>query len=94
MTERTPWLSIAVLLGLLAFTADQVAATLSARGAIAAATAEQAAQVQPLEAARRIEVQVNALAAGTSRLAQSGNPNAARIVAAMQANGIGLHASK
>ena len=94
MTERTPWLSIAVLLGLLAFTADQVAGALSARGAIAAATAEQNAQAQPLEAARRIEVQVNALAAGTSRLAQSGNPNAARIVAAMQANGIGLHANK
>jgi hypothetical protein len=94
MNERGPWLSIAVCLGLIALGADQIAAALAERAVIAAAATEQSAQAKPLEAAQRIETQLDALASGTSRLAQSGNPNAARIVAAMQANGISLHAKQ
>jgi hypothetical protein len=83
-------LSAAVLIGLVAFTADQISDFVRIRAALAAITAERAAQAKPLEAAQRIEHQLDALASGTARLAQDGNPAAARIVSGMQANGVML----
>ncbi len=90
MSARQLALPVAVLIGLSAFTADQIASILGLRAALATSAQERAAQTKPLESAQRIERQLDALASGTVGLASGGDPVAQRIASAMQASGIEL----
>lgn len=81
---------IALLIGLLTLLADQVAGIVRLSETRAELTQARAAQDQPLEQARRIEAQLDALATGTAELATQGNPNAAAIVTALQAQGVSI----
>lgn len=53
-----------------------------------------AQQDAALKANRTVEVQLEKLAAGTQRLADQGNPNAQKIVAVLQQNGITISAKQ
>lgn len=84
---------IALLIGLLTLFVDQIADVVRLTATRAELTQARAQQEQPLEQARRIESQLDALATGTAGLAAQGNPNAAAIVATLQAQGISIKPS-
>ncbi len=48
------------------------------------------AQNTALEGSKKVEVQLDALAKGVNDLAQSGNPNAIKVVATLKQNGINI----
>ncbi len=81
---------IALLIGLLTLLADQVAGIVRLSATREELTEARAQQEAPLEQARRIEKQLDALASGTAELAAQGNPNAAAIVATLQAQGVSI----
>lgn len=83
---------IALLIGLVTLLADQVAGIARLSATRADLSKARTAQEQPLEQARRIEQQLDALATGTAELAAQGNPNAAAIVATLQAQGVSINA--
>jgi hypothetical protein len=51
-----------------------------------------ASQDRALEEAKKVRAQLEALAGGTARLAEQGNPNARALVDKLKAQGIGLKA--
>ncbi len=81
---------IALLIGLLTLLADQVAGIVRLSTTREELTQARAQQDAPLEQARRIEAQLDALASGTAELSAQGNPNAAAIVATLQARGVNI----
>lgn len=89
-TARRLW-PLALLLGLMTVLADQVADIVRLTGVRTELRQAHDAQVAQLEQAGRIETQLDALAAGTARLAREGNPNAAAIVASLQAQGVTIN---
>ncbi|MFQ3595778.1 MAG: hypothetical protein SNJ63_06650 [Sphingomonadaceae bacterium] len=83
---------IALLIGLLTLLGDQVASVLRLSSTQAELKTALVEQERQLEQARKIEQQIDALASGTARLARQGNPNAAAIVARLQAQGVTINA--
>lgn len=81
---------IALLIGLLTLLADQVSGVVRLTATREELTQAKASQEAPLEQAPRIEQQLDALASGTAELAAQGNPNAAAIVATLQAQGVSI----
>ncbi|MDW8414773.1 MAG: hypothetical protein RMK78_04795 [Thermaurantiacus sp.] len=79
---------LALCLGVLVLLLDQATATwrlVKIRDRLAE---RHATQAELLKQAARFEAQLEGLAAGTALLAQSGNPNAAAIVATLEREGI------
>lgn len=91
MTDKPALWSIALLVGLITLAADQVADVVAARSATAELVAARAQQAKPLAQAAQVEAQLEALAAGTARLANGGNANAQQIVAALRASGVSIN---
>ncbi len=81
---------VALVIGLLTLLADQVAGIARLSASRTELSTARAAQDQPLEQARRIEAQLDALATGTAQLAAQGNANAAAIVATLKAQGVNI----
>lgn len=84
---------VALLIGLLTLLADQVAGIVRLSATRTELANARVAQDQPLDQARRIERQLDALATGTAELAAQGNPNAAAIMATLQAQGVSIKAA-
>lgn len=76
-------------LALCAVLGSTIADLYRAREGLARARVEQE---QALEVAPRVERQLDALATGTRRLAEEGNPNARRVLGVLRANGVNVNA--
>jgi len=81
---------LAVLIGLATLAADQILSIANLRRTSEELSVAVKAQEQPLQQARRIEAQLDALATGSAQLAQAGNPRAQAIVAQLQARGVSI----
>jgi hypothetical protein len=90
--QGTSLVKLALLIGLLTLLADQVAGIVRLSTTRLELKEARSAQEQPLDQARRIESQLDALASGTAELASQGNPNAAAVVATLQAQGVSIKA--
>lgn len=91
MRTSRPLAALALVIGLLTLLGDQVASLVRLSSTRTELQTARAAQEPQLEQARRIEQQLDALATGTSQLAAQGNPNAAAILATLQAQGVTIN---
>jgi hypothetical protein len=87
-----PLLPLALLLGLIVVGGDQIFAIFDLRRATAELEKVALDQTRQLAQVQKIESQLDALASGTARLADAGNPNARRIVQSLQASGVAINA--
>lgn len=90
-SQRGPFLPLLLLLfAFLGWGAIQTTQLVSDRLSLQAATAQQMGQ---LEAARKIRVAADSLAAKTKALADKGNPDAQTVIAKLRERGITINSS-